>query len=408
LLVKDSKDVLDSIAHGRSGNSVLMLQSRKGVTSTIVKSFKSWKQFERELVSHKVYDFLDIRHSRFPKILLLGKHLDADGVEKGIMAMKSVPGESLAVLIKNLGKEVIGSVDRLKNLKTLQASFDRLAKFLAELHSKDLYHQQVASSAYIAREVSSFLELWKVAKDMHLASGIPEIYIKHLIRQFKCQPGYTGFVHGDVHPPNFLWDSKNLQSIDLQSLSKSIAPTGEPMGVSVKDYKQALISLEGYGTLLGLMPEEIMELNKTFRRAYQADFKGSYSLAAENFYHCFWSISRLIHVSDNKKLVLEFQKQFKKELKVMYQTSLLRDAQTVFEESMKLPSGQAKDLSEIVKLSRTLPSNYEKSNIDLLHLEKNIKVENSQLLLQAYFADSSRQFQVVRKRNVHVQRVVDN
>ncbi len=314
LLTKDSRDILDPIVQGKSGGLIFMLQNSNGSYPLVTKLFPSSEHFATELISNKIYKNLELRHSLFPKIYFVGKQISEGGIEKGMVAMKGMPGESLGNLMQNAGKQASGSADRKKTLHTLHASFDRLATFLAELHGKNLHVQNKPAPSYLSSEIDKFHKRWNGVKEMEL--GVGEKDIEKLIKQFKNNPGLAGWVHGDVHPPNFFWDSKNLHSIDLRTLTRSMDKNGKPAGIPVKDYVQALASLEGYGVMFGLKAEEITNLKQTLARRYSSEFKGMHTPEAKRFYQYYWSFDRLMRISHDAKLLKKFQNQFKKELSV--------------------------------------------------------------------------------------------
>lgn len=303
---KDSRSVLNSIDLGRSGSVVNMLQNSLGETEVVIKSFGA-QRFSGEIASNIILKDLKLKNSQFPEFLMIGKHTTG-GIERGVLAMNRVPGESLSTIMTEVAKFEVGSSERTKALDHLKNSSGRVAEFISELHGKTLHLKQAPADSYIDSEIKQLYKSWSSVKSRGLDQGVGDKEIKKLVEQFKKSPGHASYVHGDLHPSNFFWDSKELHSIDLQSFSRSVGSGRQPIGVAFRDFEQMRCSFDAFAHRLGLEAGEISTLKKTMETRYKDSFAGVHTEEAQRFYRYYWSLELIAHTRGDPLYVEQFKK----------------------------------------------------------------------------------------------------
>jgi hypothetical protein len=293
LALKNTREVIDSAAFGRSGNFVFALESSEQTIPMYTKQYLQKTDSLQDLAAMKKYDELKLKHALFPKAIAIGKISDTTlgvGAGKTMLAFSSVQGESLNVLIKNLGKLPEKSSMRTDSLNALVPAVDRIGRFLGELHSKNLDIENVPNIAFITCEIKN---MGYLIDNIELNGiRVDRLKINQLATDFRKYPGLGSFTHGDAHPPNFFWDGQRLSAIDLATLTRSLGARGNPVGVAARDLEQMRSALEFNGSIYGLSRQEVSGLLRAFHDGYWQEFKGVHTKEALEFYREFWSLYR--------------------------------------------------------------------------------------------------------------------
>lgn len=277
-------EVLSPNLHGNSVDSVFFLNGSIGKPIYVVKYFEG-DGFVKNIAALEFLNKLDLKSVDFPKAVAVGKFVTPEGIEKGIVAMNYMKGQSVKEIIQKIGSSEIGSQAYSESMNVALSSMESIGTFLAELHSKSLPFATKPHSVLIDFELNNFLSLVHLASRRDIPLGMKRNELQHLVDNFQKNPGLAGFSHGDPHPGNFLFQpGKKLQLIDAQSIAYSVGPGGSPLRFSINDNAYVSFIVRKFGMEGNLTSSQIDLLVQRFNQTYHREFKGVHSADAEAFF----------------------------------------------------------------------------------------------------------------------------
>lgn len=304
LKLKDSRKILPAFAQGRSSNSVYFIEDTFSNFPYVVKDFTSItrqeSQFAQELLAYEFLRRLNLKKLNTPRFVQIGVYQsERGGSKRGLLAMSN-EGHSLPIYLDSIAKAPLGSPERLELLSQFANINKNVGEAIGEIHRKTLSSWKKPSPEYLNKEFNDLFEFYNKAKEYLKKCGfdfeLNESFLGEVCQKFFKNPGPPAATHRDFHLPNLLWNPSRskLSIIDPQSIVWSLNSQNKPIGAPVRDFIKWQVSLEGYGSKLGLEAREVHKLKSAFQAGYEIELlANTHTVEAHNFYFLYENLRRL-------------------------------------------------------------------------------------------------------------------
>ena len=250
----NTKDVLPSIAQGRSAGSVHFIESGMK-KSAILKDFPGvdlpHSRFAQELVAYQTAGTLNLKHWKFPTLRKVGVYQPEGSKHKhGLLKMSRVNGKSLAEFSNETHLFPQGTPGRTTHLEELSRGVEKIGEGLGELHGKSAMEIIVPATEIIETDSAKLLRCYEQAVNRLRKKGLSFSFdkkkVEGMIARFHQKPGKAGYAHGDVHFQNFIWDeaTQELHAIDFGTMAQTITNGGKPRGIQAQDLSHMKVTTE--------------------------------------------------------------------------------------------------------------------------------------------------------------------
>lgn len=292
------KPVLGGGTKGVSGDPVFTVRGSSGNIIAIAKGFLSMNDLVNEMRAQHLLETLGLRESMGAQGLAVGmcsiviKEKTSGKemvVEKRcfLMLQSFASGQGVDDYLAAVGT----SDDRAQAMEAAKAAVKQTAKALGELH---LARASQTATPITCKQITAHLSQklsilenhaktlllpgidFKILKRPTITSSTPlRVFAEKLSHEFLSNPGKGSILHGDAHPGNFIYDAttNQLTMIDLPSSSTTYDGTNGLM-TSAWD-SQSFTYKIALNTKNGMTLEEVKELEKTFKDAYQQALGGT-------------------------------------------------------------------------------------------------------------------------------------
>lgn len=298
--LKNTTEVLPSVAQGKSGSSVYFVQRGDQSLPIVIKDFPGLvsphSRFGQEIVAYNILRDLNLTHMELPQLLKVGK-IRPENTEfwRGLLAMTRVPGKSLAETLEK--QALLRGLDRVTQLQENYIASHAIGKAIGELHGRTTTVSLAPSEHIMHLHANRIRDFFNTAEQTLQSYGFSFAFksqdVERMIADFFKKPGKAGLAHGDAHYGNFIWDSqrKRLAAIDTGSLSQLLNKQGKPAGIQAQDLAGLQVTSEFFARRAGLAEAEVAELKLQFIKGYSSQTAlNTHSLEGLRFYECYWRL----------------------------------------------------------------------------------------------------------------------
>ncbi|MFC7762055.1 phosphotransferase [Catellatospora bangladeshensis] len=258
-------------AKGLSGAPVMLAHDADGNRIGVVKAFPDAEEFARELSG--LQRLRTGEFTRFGTPAPLGVAVTPQ--RHGVIVSALAPGKPVDDLLGEVG--VSSGASWAQAYRHLERSVAGVGAALADLHTAAAGSGGPVARAFLDRHVA-VVRKW-TGQLVDTLDNLPRhtvdldgltARVEEVITAAVGAAGRATLAHGDAHPGNFFWHpQQGLTVIDLPMLHYSMDDNGGPIGAAERDVAYFDIKLHDFGADLGLKPEELAHLRKTFRDAYR-------------------------------------------------------------------------------------------------------------------------------------------
>lgn len=259
-------------AKGLSGAPVMLAHDTDGNRVGVVKAFPDAEEFARELSGLQRLRTGEFTRFGTPAPLSVGVTPQRHGVIVSALAS----GKPVDDLLGEVG--VSSGASWAQAYHHLERSVAGVGAALADLHTTAEGSGGPVAREFLDRHVAvvrkwtgQLVETLQELPDLAVELDALTARIDQVIVDAAEPRGRAALAHGDAHPGNFFWHpQQGLTVIDVPMLHHSMDDGGGPIGAAERDLAYFDIKLQDFGADLGLKPEELAHLRKTFRDAYRA------------------------------------------------------------------------------------------------------------------------------------------
>ncbi|BCJ74228.1 hypothetical protein CS0771_37720 [Catellatospora sp. IY07-71] len=258
-------------AKGLSGAPVMLAHDGDGNRIGVVKAFPDAEEFARELSG--LQRLRTGEFTRFGTPAPLGVAVTPQ--RHGVIVSALAPGKPVDDLLGEVG--VSSGASWAQAYHHLERSVAGVGAALADLHTSADGSGGPVARAFLDRHVA-VVRKW-TGQLVDTLENLPRhtvdlkgltTRVEEVITAAGGAAGRAALAHGDAHPGNFFWHpQQGLTVIDLPMLHYSMDDNGGPIGAAERDVAYFDIKLHDFGADLGLKPEELAHLRKTFLEAYR-------------------------------------------------------------------------------------------------------------------------------------------
>ncbi|MEV4413448.1 toxin glutamine deamidase domain-containing protein [Catellatospora sp. NPDC049609] len=258
-------------AKGLSGAPVMLANDADGNPVGVVKIFPDAEEFARELSA--LHRLRSGEFRRFHTAEPLG--IAVTQQRQGVVVSALAAGRPLDDLLGEVGTS--SGASWTDSFVDLERSVAGVGAALADLHTTAEGSGGAVARAFVERHVAvirkwtgQVVDTLRALPGMTVDLDVLTSRIDEVITAADGVRGRAALAHGDAHPGNFFWHpQQGVTIIDLPMLHHSMDETGGPIGAAERDLAYFDVKLQDFGVDLGLKPEELAHLRRTFWNAYR-------------------------------------------------------------------------------------------------------------------------------------------
>lgn len=245
-------------------------------------------EIQKEIRMNSLFQSLNLAHSSLPTCLAI--EIDTASSRHSPMAtlyMTHQPGKTLESILIDAFRSTPSSSF---SVPQAEAALYHTAKGLAELHGKAI-EPTIPQRQSLIKEVSklkkSFLALSKDSDLEGIALPHTEDSIQRIADAFLLNPGHTGYIHGDLHLRNLLFDDKSqkLSFLDLGNSAFFLSTGMKPEGYPLNNLYDLFFIVESLAREEKASPSLCKRLSHSLYQGYSSEETPFLSKEACYFYH---------------------------------------------------------------------------------------------------------------------------